>query len=80
MQELEPSLRSLLTNLSGKDLSGVDRDEDLVELLGMDSLAGLRMLAMIEKAYSVRFRDDRLHSYRTLRQILAVIEPEEEEE
>ena len=39
----------------------------------VDSLAGLRMLAAVEKQFGVRFPDERLKEFRTLRLILEII-------
>jgi len=70
----ESDLRELLSEMSGKDAWAVEADADLVRELGLDSLAGLRMLARIESHFDMRFPDERLSEIRTVRQILAVIE------
>jgi acyl carrier protein len=69
----EEKLRVLLAEVAGQGVSAVNADEDLVEALGLDSLAGLRLLAMVEKRFGVRFADDRLGNYRTIRQLLDFI-------
>jgi acyl carrier protein len=69
----EQALRALLTEVSKKDVSGVGLDDDLVRELGLDSLAALRLLAAVEKRFQVRFPDERLAEYRTLRRLLEVI-------
>jgi acyl carrier protein len=74
-REPEQALRALLTEISGKDLGGTGLDEDLVRELGLDSLAALRMLAAVEKRFEVRFPDDRLTEFRTLRRLLEVLAP-----
>jgi acyl carrier protein len=65
--DVERRLRTRLGDLAHKDLSDVGLDDDLVRVLGLDSLAALRMLAAVEKAFDVRFPDDRLGDFRTLR-------------
>jgi acyl carrier protein len=70
----DSDLRELLSEMSDRDISAVDADADLVRELGLDSLAGLRMLARIENRFGVRFPDERLSEFRTVRQILEVIE------
>ena len=41
--------------------------------LGLDSLAALRLLAAVEKRFGVRFPDERLAEFRTLRKLLDFI-------
>lgn len=69
----ERELRALLSEEGGRDLSGIDADADLVRELGLDSLGCLRMLAMVEQRFSVRFPDERLGEFRTVRRILEVV-------
>ncbi len=70
----ESELRELLSEMSGKDAGAVDADADLVRELGLDSLAGLRKLARVEKRFGVRFPDERLSEFRTVRQLMGIIE------
>ncbi len=70
----ETDLRELLSEMNGKDVSTLDADADLVRELGLDSLAGLGMLARVESRFNVRFPDERLSEFRTVRQLLEVIE------
>ena len=70
-------LRTILAGVTKQDVSDIGVDDDLVAQLGLDSLAGLRVLAAVEKRFGVRFPDDRLSEYRTLRQLLDVIETKE---
>jgi acyl carrier protein len=74
-REAETALRALLGEISRKDLSGTGLDDDLVRELGLDSLAALRLLAAVEKRFGVRFPDERLAEFRTLRRLLEVIAP-----
>jgi acyl carrier protein len=76
----EQALRALLTEVSHKDLSATGLDDDLVRELGLDSLAALRLLAAVEKRFGVRFPDDRLSEFRTLRRVLEVVAPAAKEE
>jgi len=70
---MEEKLRTLLSEISKRDVSALGVDDDLVESLGLDSLAGLRVLAAVEKQFDVTFPDDQLSKLRTLRQLLAGI-------
>jgi acyl carrier protein len=69
MSELEQRLRAVLGEVSKQDVSRTGLNDDLVLELGLDSLAALRMLAAVEKRFGVRFPDDRLGEFRTLRQL-----------
>jgi acyl carrier protein len=68
-QDVEQRLRAILGEVSKQDLGRTGVDDDLVRELGLDSLAALRLLAAVEKRFGVRFPDDRLTEFRTLRQL-----------
>jgi len=69
----EEELRHMLSDISGRDASSIGVESDLVDELGLDSLAGLRILAGVEKRFNVRFPDHRLGEFRTLQQLLDFI-------
>jgi acyl carrier protein len=69
----ESRLRELLAGLTRKDVSGLAVDDDIVRVLNLDSLGGLRMLAAIEKRFEIRFPDERLSELRTVSRILTAI-------
>jgi acyl carrier protein len=77
-QAVENELRELLGRVAKVDTTGLQLDDDLRAALGIDSLAGLRLLAAVEKQYGVRFPDEQLVSYRTLRQILDFVAAHEQ--
>ena len=68
------TLRAIVSSVSRRDASRVELDDDLVPTLSLDSLAGLRVLAAVEKRFGVRFPDERLSELRTLRQLLDFIQ------
>jgi acyl carrier protein len=74
MGSRENEVRALVREMTGGELREVGADEDLVEVLGLDSLASLRVLAAVEKRFEVRFPDERLAEYRTIRRILEVVD------
>jgi acyl carrier protein len=78
-RELEEELRALLNKTSQEEVATLGLDDDLVERLGLDSLAGLRLLAAVEKHFAVRFPDQRLGEFRTMRLIMEVITSRPEE-
>lgn len=59
-------LRILLAEVVEKDVADIQPEDDLVENLGIDSLTGLRYLAVIEKRFDLRFPDHQLAEIRTL--------------
>lgn len=69
----EAELCALLAETARADVTGIGLEDDLVRELGLDSLAGLRLLAGVEKRFGVRFPDDRLSEFRTMRQLLEFI-------
>ena len=73
MNPTELKLRTALGGVAHRDLSGVGLDDDLAAALGLDSLAALRLLAVVEKCFEIRFPDERLAEFRTLRQLLTFI-------
>lgn len=76
----QADLREILARQSGMDASRIGLDDDLVRELGLDSLAALRVLAAVEKRFDVRFPDERLGEFRTLRRVLDHLESETEGE
>lgn len=66
----EKRLRAVVSEASGRDAGKTGLDADLVRELHLDSLAALRVLAAVEKYCDVRFPDERLSEFRTLRSIL----------
>jgi acyl carrier protein len=66
---LEQRLRAVLAEVSRRDLATVALDDDLVRALALDSLAALRLLAAVEKRFQIRFPDEQLAEFRTLRQL-----------
>jgi acyl carrier protein len=78
-QPMESELRELLGQMAKVDTSQLQLDDDLRVVLGIDSLAALRLLAAVEKQYGVRFPDEELESCRTMRQILEFVAANEKE-
>ena len=74
----ESELRSTLERIAHRDIDAVGLDDDLVLELGLDSMAALRLLAAVEKRFEVRFPDERLGEFRTLRQLLEYVQTRKE--
>lgn len=79
-EQAEETLREILARVVRKDVSELGREDDLVETLGIDSLAGLRALAGAEKYFDVRFPDERLGEFRSMGRILEFIEEQNRKE
>jgi acyl carrier protein len=67
--QIEKELRVLVSELSKQDAWAVGLDDDLTEVLDIDSLTALRVLAAAEKRFDVHFPDDQLEKLRTLRRL-----------
>jgi long-subunit acyl-CoA synthetase (AMP-forming) len=74
----EQELRALIEEATGEDLSPYSAETDLTAELVIDSLAALRVLALVEHRYDVRFPDDRLGDFRSLRGLMDAIEQRKE--
>lgn len=76
----EARLRSLIGEVAKTDLDTIGLDDDVAASLGLDSLAGLRLLAAVEKGFAIQFPDELLSELRTLRKLLAAIDEAKEEQ
>jgi acyl carrier protein len=66
-------LRVLVADVVKRDASKVAPDDDLFAALVLDSLEALRVLALTEKRFAVKFDDGEVHAIRTLRQLAAAV-------
>jgi len=73
-RERERALRLLIEEATGESLDEYGVDDDLMTECAIDSLAALRVLAMVEQRFDVRFPDDRLGDFRSLARLLDAIE------
>lgn len=65
----EQKLRQILGEYLKRDLTDVPTDEDLIDYLGLDSISGLNLLALVEKRFQVRFEDEILSSLRSIEKL-----------
>jgi acyl carrier protein len=70
----EAKLRAVVAEATSRDVSALGLEEDLIEALDLDSLAGLRVLAAIETRFAVRFPDELLSELRTLGRLLDALD------
>jgi len=77
-RDREQELRLLIEETTGESLDRFGVDDDLMEELAIDSLAALRVLAMVEKRFDVRLPDDRLAEFHSLSRLLEAIDRQRE--
>ena len=70
---IEAQVREIIATISRQDLASVQVDDSLVEVLGVDSLQGLQILAAVEKRFGVRLPDEELIRMRTIGAIVAAV-------
>ena len=66
---IEHAVREVIHDIARQDVTSVGRDDDLVAVLGVDSLQGLQILAGVEKRFGIRLRDEELIHMRTIGRI-----------
>ena len=70
----EVDLRGIAEGKLNCDMSRVGLDEPLIETAGVDSLAGLELMAEVEAHFDVCFRDDHIARPLTLANILTALD------
>ena len=73
MPSVEAQVREIIAAISRQDLASVRIDDNLVEVLGVDSLQGLQILAAVEKRFGIRLPDEELIRMRTIDAIVAAV-------
>ena len=76
---IEQDLRQALTEACQTELAPIGLEDDLVYELELDSMASLRLLAVVEKRFDIRFPDHLLGEYRTLQKLVDFISNTQEE-
>ena len=69
LDDIDSRVRRVITDVTHRDLSTVASDDDLVSVLGVDSLQSLQVLALVEQRLDVRLRDEELIDLRTIAKI-----------
>jgi acyl carrier protein len=72
--ERERWLRSLISKISGNSAAGIGVHDDLQQMLGLDSLGRLEVLAEIEDQFDFYFEDNETMNASTLSKILEAID------
>jgi len=76
----EVTLRRVISEATGKDVTTVDSTVDLIEYLALDSIDGLRVIAAIERKMNVTFPDESLGKLHTITEILETMEEKTNED
>ena len=72
--DIEAGVRAVIHDVSRQHVADIGRDRDLVEVLGVDSLQGLQVLAGVEKRFDIRLLDEELIRMRTIGRIVDAVE------
>ncbi len=70
----EPAVRALLSEWTQLDAAEIGLDDDAEEVLAIDSLYHLALVAAVEERFDVRFPDEKLSELRTLRHVLQALD------
>jgi acyl carrier protein len=73
-RQIEMELRRIIADVAPAGGATIAADEDLVEVLGVDSLQGLQILAEVERRFDIRLRDEELIQMRSVARIVTAIE------
>lgn len=79
-ETLTREIRELVASTTKRDVTDLGDDDDIVRTLGVDSLGGLRVLALFEKRFDVRIPDGELANLRTIRALVEAVERWKEED
>ncbi len=72
-RDIEAGVRAVIHDVARHAATDIGRDDDLVEVLGVDSLQGLQVLAGVENRFGVRLRDEELIQMRTIGRIVDAV-------
>lgn len=70
----EPAVRAILAELTQTDPAEIGLDDDAEEVLAIDSLSRLALVAAIEERFDVRIPDEKLSELRTMRHVLDALD------
>jgi len=76
--DIEAAVRAVIQDVARQETVGIGRDDDLVEVIGVDSLQGLQVLAGVENRFGIRLPDDELIQMRTIGRIADAVRRQQE--
>ena len=71
--ELERELADLVVDVAGLDAADFDRETDLLDEAGLDSLTALRIVAAAELRWKLRVPVERLYDIRSVEQLATTL-------
>ena len=73
-QPNEPAVRAILAELTQHDPAEIGLDDDAEDVLALDSLSRLALVAAIEERFDVRFPDEKLSELHSMRHVLDALD------
>ena len=78
IEKIDAAVRVVIHDIARQNVTDVGRDDDLVGVLGVDSLQGLQILAGVEKRFGIRLPDEELIRLRTIGRIAEAVERQQD--
>ena len=72
--DFETEIRAILTRLTESDVSAVKLEDDLTDVIGLDSLGRLELLSEMEEKFDVTIYDLNTDNLSTISDMLDVVE------
>ena len=72
--KFEAEIRAILTRLTESDISAVKLDDDLTDVIGLDSLGRLELLSEMEEKFDVTIYDLNTDNISSISDMLDVVE------
>lgn len=72
--DFETEIRAILTRLTERDVSAVKLEDDLTDVIGLDSLGRLELLSEMEEKFDVTIYDLNTDNLSTISDMLDVVE------
>lgn len=73
-KDIEKEIREILTRLTESDVSAVKLDEDLTDVLGLDSLGRLELLSEMEEKFDVTIYDLNTDDVSSISDVVDIVE------
>ncbi len=72
--DFETEIRAILTRITESDVSAVKLDDDLTDVIGLDSLGRLELLSEMEEKFDVTIYDLNTDNISSISDMLDVVE------
>ena len=74
MNDIEKIVREELGKITGKDLSQISKEDNLIEQIGLDSLTVLEVFGMMEEKFNIILEPEKISELKTISDIVNLIE------